>query len=185
MQAEFRLLVRDCLAGHPIALRDLVQRFEHKVFGLCFRMLRHRQDAEDAMQETFVRVIKNLHRWDENREFEPWLLTIAGNRCRSRLAQRYAKSPTQTLDYPVADRSHLETDRKHLAEEIDLAIGELRDQHRDCFLMFHQLEMPYAEIALKMDVPLGTVKTWVHRARYEVIRRLRQRGVIADELPAV
>ncbi len=185
MQAEFRLLVRECLAGHPIALRNLVQQFEHQVFGLCFRMLRHRQDAEDAVQETFVRVIKNLHRWDPDREFEPWLLTIAGNRCRSRLAQRYSRSQPQSLDYPVADRSHLENDKNQLAEEIDLAIGELREQHKACFLMFHQSEMPYAEIALKLGVPLGTVKTWVHRARYEVIRRLRHRGVIADELPTV
>jgi RNA polymerase sigma-70 factor (ECF subfamily) len=179
------MLVRDCIAGQPVALRDLVRRFEDQVFGLCFRMLGHRQDAEDAMQETFVRVFKNLHRWDPDREFEPWLLTIAGNRCRTRLARRYSRSQTQSLDYPVADRSHLESDRNHLAEEIDLAIAGLRDQHRECFLMFHQREMPYAEIAAKMDVPLGTVKTWVHRARYEVIRRLRQRGVIADELPTV
>jgi RNA polymerase sigma-70 factor (ECF subfamily) len=64
-----------------------------------------------------------------------------------------------------------------------LAIGSLREQHRDCFLMFHQREMPYTEIAAQMNVPLGTVKTWVHRARYEIIRRLRQRGVLADELP--
>lgn len=137
------------------------------------------------MQETFVRVIKNLHRWDPNREFEPWLLTIAGNRCRTRLAQRFSRTPELSLDYPVADRSHLENDRNHLAEEIALAIGELREQHRECFLMFHQLELPYATIAQTMCVPLGTVKTWVHRARYEVIRKLRRRGVIADELPTV
>jgi RNA polymerase sigma-70 factor (ECF subfamily) len=145
-------------------------------------MLGHRQDAEDAVQETFVRVFKNLHRWDPQRE-EPWLLTIAGNRCRSRLARRYSKTPTQSLDYPVSDRSHLESDKDQLAEEIDLAIEALRSQHRECFLLFHQQEMPYAEIATKMSIPLGTVKTWVHRARHEVIRRLRQRGVIADELP--
>lgn len=183
LQAEFKLLVRDCLAGHPLALRDLVHQFQAQVFGLCFRMLRHRQDAEDATQETFVRVINNLHRWDPEREFAPWLLTIAGNRCRTRLSQRSSRLRTQSLDYPVADRSHLEHDKTHLAEEIELAIGELRAQHKECFLMFHQKEMPYAEIAQTMGVPLGTVKTWVHRARYEIIRRLRHRGVIADELP--
>jgi RNA polymerase sigma-70 factor (ECF subfamily) len=148
-------------------------------------MLRHRQDAEDATQETFVRVLNNLHRWDPNREFEPWLLTIAGNRCRTRLANRLTRPPMYSLDYPVADRSHLEFNRTHLAEEIEHAIGHLPENHRECFLMFHQKEMPYAQIAETMNVPLGTVKTWVHRARYEIIRRLRQRGVIADELPTV
>ena len=62
---------------------DLVNRFRGQVFGLCYRMLGQRQDAEDAAQETFVRVLKNLHRWDPARPFEPWLLTIAGNRCRT------------------------------------------------------------------------------------------------------
>lgn len=185
LQAEFKLLVRDCLSGKPVALKNLVHQFQDQVFGLCFRMLRHRQDAEDATQETFIRVLNNLHRWDPEREFEPWLLTIAGNRCRTRLAQRSTRLPTHSLDYPVADRSHLEIDKTHLAEEIELAISALRDQHQQCFLMFHQLELPYAEIAEKLGVPLGTVKTWVHRSRYEIIRRLRQRGVIADELPSV
>jgi RNA polymerase sigma-70 factor (ECF subfamily) len=148
-------------------------------------MLGHHQDAEDATQETFVRVLDNLHRWDPQRDFEPWLLTIAGNRCRSRLARRYSRPTTYSLDYPVPDRTHLEQDGVQLAEEINLAISTLRNEHRDCFLLFHQHELPYAEIANRLDVPLGTVKTWVHRARHEVIRKLRHRGVIPDEMPTV
>ena len=85
---EFRQLVARCIRGEQAAMIALVERFRGQVFGLCFRMLAQRQDAEDAAQETFVRVLKNLHRWDQQRDFEPWLLAIAGNRCRTALAAR-------------------------------------------------------------------------------------------------
>ena len=80
---DLATLVSHCLAGDQGAMIALVDRFKGQVFGLCYRMLGQRQDAEDAAQETFVRVLKNLHRWDQARDFEPWLLAIAGNRCRT------------------------------------------------------------------------------------------------------
>src|SRR5262245_66472034 len=82
---DLKRLVAHCLAGDQGAMLQLVERFRGQVFGLCYRMLCQRQDAEDAAQETFVRVLKHLHRWDQTREFEPWLLAIAGNRCRTAL----------------------------------------------------------------------------------------------------
>src|ERR687898_466643 len=88
---ELRSLVGQCLAGSQSAMLTLVERFRGQVFGLCYRMLGQRQDAEDAAQETFVRVLKNLHRWDQGRDFEPWLFAIAGNRCRTALAARRRK----------------------------------------------------------------------------------------------
>ena len=68
-------------------------------------MLGQREDAEDATQETFVRVAKNLHRWDPERKFEPWLLTIAGNRCRTRLSKRKRRPAHFPLEVPIADNS--------------------------------------------------------------------------------
>ena len=85
MIGDLRQVVNRCLNGDQGAMYDLVARFKGQVFGLCYRMLGHRQDAEDVAQETFVRVLKNLHRWDQQRDFEPWLLAIAGNRCRTAL----------------------------------------------------------------------------------------------------
>ena len=138
-------------------------------------MLGQREDAEDATQETFVRVVKNLHRWDPTRAFEPWLLTIAGNRCRTRLAKRKRRPTVFTLDYPVADATIENRKAELLAEEVSLGLVGIRDEYRKAFLLFHQKEMPYLEIAEVMEVPLGTVKTWVHRARRELISRLRKR----------
>ncbi len=181
MHSEFQLLVKDCLAGRQIAMRDLVGQFQSRVFGLCLRMLGHHHDAEDATQETFVRVLRNLHRWDPDRDFEPWLMTIAGNRCRSRLTKRANHPAVQLFDYPISDATQLEQSGRQLAEELDLALRDLRSDYRECFEMFHQHELAYGEIAERLDVPLGTVKTWVHRARKEIINRLQARGVIVHD----
>jgi RNA polymerase sigma-70 factor (ECF subfamily) len=175
---DLPILVDRCLAGHQPSFGELVARFRGQVYGLCYRMLGQREDAEDATQETFVRVVRNLHRWDPNRAFEPWLLTIAGNRCRTRLAKRMRRPGTLTLDYPVEDQSIELARAKLLDEEIQLALNQVRQEYRDAFLLFHKQELCYAEIAKKLDVPLGTVKTWVHRARRELIVRLRKRGAI-------
>ena len=180
MGDELPVLVNRCLAGHQPSFGDLVDRFRGQVYGLCFRMLGQREDAEDATQETFVRVVRNLHRWDPTRAFEPWLLTIAGNRCRTRLAKRMRRPGTLTLDYPVEDQSVELARAELLAEEIELALKHVRQEYRQAFLLFHKQEMCYAEIAQTLDVPLGTVKTWVHRARRELIVRLRTRGVIGE-----
>ena len=180
MAEELPILVNRCLAGHQPSFGELIQRFRGQVYGLCYRMLGQREDAEDATQETFIRVARNLHRWDPDRAFEPWLLTIAGNRCRTRLAKRMRRPGTMTLDYPVEDRAPEQRSAQMLAEEVDLALGSVREDYRDAFLLFHKEELSYQEIADRLDVPLGTVKTWVHRARRELIFKLRQRGVLCE-----
>ena len=101
-------------------------------------MLGQREDAEDATQETFLRVVRNLHRWDPTRAFEPWLLTIAGNRCRTRLAKRMRRPSTLTLDYPVEDQSVELARAKLLNEEIDLALKHVRKEYRQAFLALSQ-----------------------------------------------
>ena len=75
---------------------ELVDQYRSRVFGLCYRMLGQRQDAEDMTQETFIRALKSLSRWDPERDFEPWLLAIAGNRCRTALATRRRKPPPRS-----------------------------------------------------------------------------------------
>src|SRR5689334_17063698 len=141
---ELRPLVRRCLSGCQTAMLDLVQRFQGPVFGLCYRMLGRREDAEDAAQETFIRVLRSLARWDQGRDFEPWLLAIAGNRCRTALATRRRRPAAENLDEsaPVA----AEGDRNsHLAEEVQRALGQVRDEYRQAFVLFHEHEKSYGE----------------------------------------
>ncbi len=157
----------------------LVDRHRESVFRLCFRMLGHRQDAEDAAQETFVRALRSLSNWDSSRRFEPWLLAIAGNRCRTMLAARRRRPLTGSLesDRFVDDSPDWQAVR-HLAEEVQLALQQIRPEFREAFVLFHENELSYHEIAEAMGRPLGTIKTWIRRARQELIAHLQRREVV-------
>ena len=180
MSEEVRMLVNRCLEGEQPATVQLIQRFRSQVFGLCYRMLGHYQDAEDATQETFTRVLRHLSRWDQNRAFEPWLLTIAGNRCRTALARRLKRPVAQPLVETVQDDTPDQQRLNNLVEEINIALAGLRPEYRHAFELFHNDGCSYVEMSERLNCPVGTVKTWVHRARRELIDYLKKRQVIED-----
>jgi RNA polymerase sigma-70 factor (ECF subfamily) len=178
---DVKELVRRSLGGDPAAMTALVEQFSGLVYGLCFRMLRHRQDAEDVAQESFSRMFRSLGSWDSSRDFKPWLLAITGNRCRTLLESRKRRpagleQPDQVAGKPSTDHS----DARYLAEEVWRAVDGLREEYRQAFLLFHEQELSYQEISEVLACPLGTVKTWVHRARREVATVLRKRGVVDE-----
>lgn len=177
---EIRSAIDRCLAGDGAAMRELVEHYQGAVYGLCFRMLGQAQDAEDAAQETFLRAFRSLHRYDRQRAFRPWLLAIAGNRCRTMMNTRRGDRQAQPLVMEVADDAPSEAPARHLAEELQRALSTLREDYRCAFLLMHEQHLSYAEIAEQMDCPVGTVKTWVHRARQELVRALRERGVVQE-----
>ncbi len=185
MASEEAVLVRRCLRGEAEAVQALVDRFQAEVFGLCVRLLNHRHDAEDVTQEVFLRIFRSLRRWDPKRPLKPWIMGIAVNRCRTWMAQR-ARRP-DLVDYlHDTAMSPAPDDSAELVSEIQAALGELRLEYRSVFVLFHEQGQPYEEIAEALDRPVGTIKTWLHRARLEVLERLRRRGMISEvghELP--
>ena len=123
MSADDATLVRRCLGGDADAIRQLVGRFQGEVYGLCVRLLHHRQDAEDVCQEVFLRVFRSLDGWDSGRPLRPWVMGIAVNRCRTWLGQR-ARRP-ELVDYlqdVVAGAAA--DDSAELLAEIRSALGE-------------------------------------------------------------
>ena len=175
------ILVRACLRGEDEAIHRLVQRFQGEVFGLCVRLLNHRHDAEDVTQEVFLRVFRSLRGWDRRRPLKPWIMGIAVNRCRTWLSQRGRRPELvdylqDTLPGPAAD------DSSELLQEIQAALAELRLEYRTVFVLFHEHGQPYEDIARAMDRPVGTIKTWLHRARLEMLERLRRRGMVPPDL---
>jgi RNA polymerase sigma-70 factor (ECF subfamily) len=182
---EDAILVRRCLKGEEAAIHALVERYQSDVFGLCVRLLHHRQDAEDVTQEVFLRIFRSLKRWDSSRPLKPWVMGITVNRCRTWMTQR-ARRP-ELVDYlhETASARPLD-DGVELAREIQAAVADLRWEYRSVFVMFHERGLPYDEIAEAIEKPIGTVKTWLHRARLEILDRLRRRGMITEvehELP--
>jgi RNA polymerase sigma-70 factor (ECF subfamily) len=175
--SEERGLVRQCLAGDPQAVRRLVETFQGLVFGLCYRMTRHREDAEDITQEVLLRAIRSLKSWDERRPLRPWILAIAANRCRTYLLQQSQRPRATEYLTDVADSRRPDHDRE-LADELELAMEDLRPDYRLVVIMYHDQELPYAEISAAIGRPIGTVKTWLHRARAEMARRLARRSIL-------
>jgi RNA polymerase sigma-70 factor, ECF subfamily len=159
-------------------MSELVAQYEHRVFALCLRMLGHRQDAEDVTQQTMIRVFRNLDRWDQRREFEPWLFAIAGNRCRTALSVRAKKGRGQPIGEPIPDPTPDPQPATQLAEEIERALQQLWPEYQIAFRLFHSDELNYDEIAEQMGRPIGTIKTWIHRTRVELVQQLRERGVV-------
>jgi RNA polymerase sigma-70 factor, ECF subfamily len=167
------------MQGDQAAVRELVDRHQGIVLRLCVRMMGCRHDAEDVVQETFVRAVRSMARWDASRPLEPWLLAIAANRCRTALGKRRdLLFDQQSMAESYASKGSDDLPGGDLGEEVERALGEIRDEYRQAFCLFHTDELAYAEIAEVLDVPLGTVKTWVHRARKELATILRRRGVV-------
>lgn len=172
-------LVRRCRNNDEAAFATLVCRYQSLVFGICMRMLSHRQDAEDVTQETLSRLVRNLDRWDSRRPLEPWLITIAGNRCRSFLARRRSWQSLSAAEEPTSESTREAQAAESLREEIRLAMTELPQRQRAAFELFHERSLDYAEIARRMGCPIGTAKTLVHRARNRLMEQLRERDVVA------
>ncbi len=180
MSVEEAVLVRRCLRDDAEAIQHLVERFQAEVFGLCVRLLHHRHDAEDVTQEVFLRVFRSLHRWDPTRPLRPWIMGITVNRCRTWMAQR-ARRP-EVVDYLHETASQAPADDAgELQGEIQTALAELRPEYRTAFVLFHEQGHSYDDIAAALERPVGTIKTWLHRARLEMLDRLQRRGMVPSE----
>ncbi|PYP39657.1 MAG: RNA polymerase subunit sigma-24 [Gemmatimonadetes bacterium] len=166
------------------ACRELVRRYERPIFSLIFRMVRNRELAEDLAQETFIKALNALESYRPEYKFSSWLFKIANNAAIDHLRKR--ELDTLSLEgSPHADTPQLveatalqigekaETaleavEHKELGGEIERAIARLRPEYRTCILLRHVEGRAYEEIAEILNLPLGTVKTYIHRARNEL-----------------
>ncbi len=170
--------------GSEAAYRELISRYERPVFSLVFRMVRDREMAEDLSQETFIKVLNNLDRYSPEFKFSSWLFKIANNLTIDHLRRRRletvsiegapdavtSESAKATSIMVVSgNESPLEElESRELGTAIEHAIGQLRPEYRACILLRHVEDRSYEEIAEIVKLPLGTVKTYIHRARHEL-----------------
>jgi RNA polymerase sigma-70 factor (ECF subfamily) len=171
-------MVDRCIRGDSGACRELVDRYQHLVFRLCCRLLRCRHDAEDVTQEVFLRVFRSLHHWDPQRPLRPWIIGIAVNRCRTWLKRRSRRLATTDYEIePVDPRPNSAVDGE-LVSVIQQTVASMRPEYQVAFLLFHEQGCSYDEIAAALERPVGTIKTWLHRARLEILDQLRARGFV-------
>jgi RNA polymerase sigma-70 factor (ECF subfamily) len=169
-------LVGRVLAGDSGAYAGLVTRYRDRLGRYAMRMLGNSADAEDALQETFVRGYRSLTRCTNHERFGAWLFGILVNRCRTIGGQRAKRQERVTHDEPAVARAsvaHSEA-RDALREEIEWALAQLSNTYREAFLMKYVEELSYEEMVDLTGVKLSALKMRVARAREEMRRLLTE-----------
>jgi RNA polymerase sigma-70 factor (ECF subfamily) len=174
--------------GRDAAFRELIRRYERPVFSLVYRMVRDRELAEDLAQDTFIKVLNHIDRYRPEFKFSSWLFKIANNVAIDHLRRRTldtisidgsphaqtAEAIEATSIDVVGDQESAldELEAREMGTAIERAIATLRPEYRSCIMLRHVEGRSYEEIAATLDLPLGTVKTYIHRARHELRRAL-------------
>jgi RNA polymerase sigma-70 factor (ECF subfamily) len=181
------LVIARARRGEEAAFAELLRRYRAPVFNLCIRMLKNRDDAEDVAQEVFVKVFGMLERYDEQYAFSSWLFKIAANQCIDFIRKNRVR--LMSLDEPIsyggeemerqfpdeAPTPVQDIERKELGAVLLEITDELPPHYRSMIVLRHQEQLSYEEIAQVLDLPLGTVKARIHRARAMMKDRLRRR----------
>ncbi len=183
-----RELATRAAKGEEPAFRELLARYERPVFSLVFRMVRDRTLAEDLAQEAFIRAFNAIDSYKTSYKFSNWIFKIANNHTIDYLRKRKLDtvsidgSPHATTADEIgrsrlviesgSENPHEYVEHKELGSQIERAIGELREEYRTVIQLRHVEGYAYDEIADIMDIPLGTVKTYLHRARAELREKL-------------
>jgi len=183
-----RALATHAAKGAEPAFRELLARYERPVFSLIYRMVRDRTLAEDLAQEAFIRAFNAIGTYKTSYKFSNWILKIANNHTIDYLRKRkletvsihgspHAKTAEEISQSQVViesrDENPLEyVEHRELGGQIEEAIGDLREEYRTVIVLRHVEGYAYDEIAEIMELPLGTVKTYLHRARGELRKSL-------------
>jgi RNA polymerase sigma-70 factor (ECF subfamily) len=167
------------LAGEKRAFDELVERYQTRLLNFVYRTTGDRERAEDLVQETFIRVYRHLHRFDQSKKFSTWVYTIASNLAKNELRNR-SRNPLvlfQTIKKNWdADQRPLEWEdntyrpddlyrKRHLKRMVESAVEELPEHHRAVFVLREMEGKTYEEIAEITGCNLGTVKSRLNRAR--------------------
>lgn len=183
-----RALVRQAVRGDRAAFARLVDLHQRPVYGLCLRLLQDREEARDAAQETFVRAWAALATYDPSNPFLPWLLRIARNHAIDLVRRRLPAGRRVELDAPRApgdepapelpDATAPPADEQLVAAQravgVEAAVAALPAHYREVIQLFHVEHLSYKEIAATLEVPIGTVMTWLHRARARLRARMAE-----------
>lgn len=169
--------------GDGNAYELIVKRYKNQLLNFVFRFLGNQEEAEDVVQETFLRVFRNRFAYTRVAKFSTWIYTIAGNLARTELRRRKRRRLFSISDMGLEDRDYEIADdvlnpesqaNSTLQEEIiQREIGKLSPKFREVIILRDVQELSYEEISKIIRVPIGTVKSRVNRARLRLQNRLK------------
>jgi len=182
-------LVSRLRTGDSRAYRELMHTYERRLFAFAYGFLRQNEDAMDVVQETFLRVCKNIGTFKGESAFTTWLYRITRNLCIDRLRKKNRVSmgeyndelsnKNEAVDKPVlvssiSERTPVKDNlRRELREVLFTALESLNETHREILLLRELEGLSYGEIAEMLDIPIGTVMSRIHHARKKVQQQLK------------
>ncbi|WP_170006003.1 RNA polymerase sigma factor SigW [Bacillus fonticola] len=185
MDAFVKQRIKQVMKGDQDAFGEIVELYKDSVYHLCFRMLGNRHEAEDLAQEAFVRAYVNIHTFHTNKKFSTWLYRIATNLCIDWIRKR---KPDAYLDAEVSGTEGLTMysqvaanvekpeeviERSEMQQLIHKEIVNLPEKYRAVIILKYLKECSLQEISEMLELPLGTVKTRIHRGREALRKQLR------------
>jgi len=175
-------LIQRCLRGDELAWDAIVQQYRRKVFNVAYKFVGRHEEAEDLTQDIFLKIFKSLGTFDRRANFQTWLISVSRNLCIDHY--RSVRQERQTIDHqvdpnelsPVAHEAGPiaaleQQDRVVLLRD---ALAALPESLRKAVLMRDIQELTYQEIALRLHLPEGTVKSRINRGRTELARQIRR-----------
>ena len=183
---EDKRLIEQALSGGEKAYESLLNKYRNLVFSIMLKMARNKQEAEDLTQEAFMKAFSSLASFNDEFAFSTWLMKIASNNCIDFLRKRKLRTysihePVQYKDEkieidipdhdPTPEKTLIQSERNRMIEE---TIQALPERYRYVIILRHKEEKSYEEIAEIMNLPLGTVKAQIFRAREILNKNLKE-----------
>ena len=185
------MLVRRCIAGDAVAWEQIVQRYNRRIYNICYRFAGSADDAQDLTQEVFIKMYRTLSSYDAGRAaFMTWLTTITRNLLVDHFRKTKQERMTESLDgassehedaMPLSDKipdkaappdARIQT--RQAGEKVHEALQKLSPELREAVILRDLQDMDYREIAAVLKVPEGTVKSRINRGRAELARLLQR-----------
>lgn len=180
--SEMDELIARCLQGDQVAWEQIVRQHWRKVFNLAYKFVGRHDEAEDLAQDIFLKIFKALHTFDRRANFQTWLISISRNLCIDHYRSRRKERETVAREVDASDLKPVSREQSPIGyvEQQDLrqlirrALAELPPTLREAVVLRDLKEFSYQEIADKLGLPEGTVKSRINRGRLELGRQLRR-----------
>lgn len=175
-------LIKRCLSGDQLAWEQIVRQYRRKVFNVAYKFVGRHDEAEDLTQDIFLKVFKSLNTFDRRANFQTWLISVSRNLCIDHY--RSVRKERETIDRAV-DASALSPvsrepgpiaaiEQKDRVALLRQALAGLPDTLRAAVVMRDIQELSYQEIADRLDLPEGTVKSRINRGRAELATQIKK-----------
>jgi RNA polymerase sigma-70 factor (ECF subfamily) len=185
------MLVRRCIAGDVVAWEEIVQRYNRRIYNICYRFAGSADDAQDLTQEVFIKMFRTMNSYDAGRgAFMTWVTTITRNLLVDHFRKTKQDRVTESLDAPPSEHedampmsekiedkappADASVQSRETREAVHRALQKLSPELREAVILRDLQDMDYREIATVLRVPEGTVKSRINRGRAELGRLLQR-----------